>query len=109
MSELVVLIQTVTVIKELYIDGSFVTDKSVPGDVDVVAFFDSADFPTFAASPHATHLADRKTVKSKYKVDLLLGPNMRDMIAFFQGLRPELALQLDLPAAHKKGILRVSL
>lgn len=109
LSELVVLVRAAIVIRELYIDGSFITSKAVPGDVDVVAMFQPSDFLAFATSPHATLLVNRGAVKSKYKVDLLLGPNMGGMVTFFQGLRPERALELRVSATHKKGILRVRL
>jgi hypothetical protein len=71
--------------------------------------FQPSDFLAFAMSPHATLLVNRDAVKSKYKVDLLLGPNMAGMVTFFQGLRPERALELGVPATHRKGILRVRL
>lgn len=109
LGDLAAVIRTATVIKELYVDGSFATNKPVPGDVDVVALFHSSDFLTFAMSPHATRLSDRKAIKDKYRVDLLLGPDKVSMVSFFQGLRPERALELGVPAAHRKGILRVRL
>lgn len=92
------------------IDGSYVTDKPVPGDVDVVVDISSciqADQLLWfeAWNDHHVH------VKDTYLVDFypfVIGQG-NDFSAFFQYVRVEEALQRGIAPTVRKGILRVSI
>ncbi len=105
------LIRPLPELDRIYIDGSFVTDKQHPKDVDIII-----EYPDAATRIRSIQnnecLRTRDHIKNVYKVDVLSclaisqGPDMRD---FFQLLRPEDAARRGLPAGTRKGILRISL
>jgi hypothetical protein len=100
--------------RSLYIDGSFVTDKEAPGDIDAVLEIPRHDFPKLLAHPNALALVDASSVKSTYEVHLFFQPPPpvpagADMTEFFQHLRPEEAISRRLNALRRRGILRVLL
>ncbi len=91
----------------LYIDGSYITAKDRPGDVDVVVVL--PEDPLRAAAFLRAY--DRAEIKRKYHVDCLKqtsGPG-GDFKDLFQRLRLEVALDLGLGPDFRKGILRVPL
>jgi hypothetical protein len=95
----------------IYVDGSFVTDKTHPKDVDIIIEYpDGATQIRLNATYWFLRLRDR--VWHRYMVDVLdtianePSPNMTE---FFQLLRPEEAIQRGLPAGSQKGILRIAL
>jgi hypothetical protein len=97
----------------VYFDGSFVTDKVLPNDVDIVLeFADAAALRKVAVANLV--LFNRHDVKTNFKVDLLfrfepLPPGQPDLREFFQYLRPQETVDRGVPAGTKKGILKVSL
>lgn len=98
----------------LYVDGSFVTDKPSPGDIDAVLELPRAALPRLLAHPDRLTLIDTAAVKAAYEVHLFFQPEAPptpdpDMAKFFQHLRPEEALVRRLPADTTRGILRVAL
>lgn len=105
------LITPLSELDKIYIDGSFVTDKQHPKDVDIII-----EYPDAATRIRLIRnnecLRTRAHIKDVYKVDVLTGlanapgPDMRD---FFELLRPEEAAGKGLPAGTRKGILRISL
>lgn len=111
LDRLIDLLRSIGIFKEIYLDGSFVTDKPAPGDVDAVAVMnsDTADLPVFAAHPSAFLLADDKRVQRDYKVQLFLGPRGAGLLSFFQGLKAADALLRGVAPTQKKGILKVIL
>jgi len=107
------LLQSVSEIDLIYVDGGFVTDNELPKDIDVVVEY--PDMTTFLRL-RVIHrfLEDRAYVKDTYKVDMLpcltqLPAGANDLREYFQYVRPEDALKRGLPAGAKKGILRVSI
>lgn len=109
LEQVVAMLRSVGVFKEIYVDGSFVTDKVEPGDVDVCAPMDDADFPVFAMHPHALKLADDQLMKNTHKVQLFLGPRGVTLIQFFKGLKARDALLRGVAPSTKRGILKVIL
>jgi hypothetical protein len=90
------------------IDGSYVTDKPLPGDVDVVVDItgcsqvDQAVWVTAWAQHHAY-------AKDAFLVDFYpfaIGEGS-DFSAYFQYVRVEEALQRGIPPTVRKGILKV--
>ena len=110
----IVVIQEVNLV---YVDGSFTTDKESfadnnepPNDVDIVLEF--ADFQTLnLLVVKFPELLNRNHVKQNYNVDLLFWTEgvQNDLREFFQYLRPEEAMNRNVPAGTRKGILRISL
>lgn len=94
----------------LLIDGSYVTDKVAPNDVDVVVDLTGQPEPCqlewFSAYRHF-----HSYVKDTYMVDFypfVVGQGS-DFSAFFQYVRVDEALQRGLSPTDLKGILRVPL
>jgi hypothetical protein len=93
----------------IYMDGSFTSDKTAPGDIDVVV--ELADQPpevVFKALDIFSHRRER--LFEEYQVDFWLRhpilPN--DLLAFFTYVDPEDAVDRNTPPNHRKGLLRVS-
>jgi hypothetical protein len=93
----------VGLIAELVVDGSFVTGKPEPNDVDLVIALDpgidlGADFP-----PYQYNLISKRMVKRLYGFDLLVAVAgtaiHRDYVEFFQQVRGQ--------PGRRKGVLRV--
>jgi hypothetical protein len=95
----------------LFVDGSFVTDKPQPGDVDSVLWF--ADAAPVLRHPDILALTDLEGMKKRFEVHLFLEPSgtapSDSMTDFFQHLRPADALERRLPPQQRKGILKVFL
>lgn len=97
----------------VYVDGSFITDKQSPRDVDIVV--EIADIATlFRILGTHPNLYDQAYIKSAFLVDLWFSflqmptgtPDLRE---FFQYVRPEDAVARGAAVGSKKGILRISL
>jgi hypothetical protein len=94
----------------ILIDGSFVTDKPLPSDVDIVI-----DVTTCDAAGQQTWMdawaANADNIKAQHGVDFypfVIG-NGNDFSAFFQYVRVDEALRRGIPPTVRKGILRVQL
>jgi hypothetical protein len=95
-----------------YVDGSFVTDKPEPNDVDVLL-----ELP--APKPGVLHAFEPKLfhqdyVHRKYKVHLWFHfpgtlPGQNDFRLFFQYIRPREAAMRKLKSVDRKGILRIEI
>jgi hypothetical protein len=92
----------------ILIDGSYVTDKVLPSDVDVIV-------DTTQCTAHGQNLwvqawADQcEFAKATFSVDfypIVVGVG-NDFAAFFQYVRVEEALRRGIPPAVRKGILKV--
>ncbi|HRE72288.1 MAG TPA: hypothetical protein PLC14_17405 [Accumulibacter sp.] len=92
----------------LLVDGSFVRDKSLPADVDVVLDL-SAEAPAQAISLALSLRFRHDEIKLTYNVDVWtrhpLIPN--DLVQFFQYLGDKAAAELCIDCKHLKGILRI--
>lgn len=91
----------------LFIDGSYVRNKPVPADVDVV--LDLSAHPWDSMLPAVSLFLDRKRLKTEYAVDFWLRHPMmpNDLCAFFEYVGDKAAADLGLAAQWPKGILRI--
>lgn len=109
----VALVRGFNLMSALVVDGSFVTSKPVPGDVDVVLLMPRANLGRLLLHPNALQLS-KSAVKAAYEVHLFTQqvepmPPDADMTLFFQRLRTETALLIRSPIGARKGILKVDL
>jgi hypothetical protein len=93
-------------IKGVYVDGSFITSKAVPRDVDLVVVHDIDDFEELDAHPQAEYLHEDRALEL-YKFDLFVECDEDTMVRFFQKVSTEYALEHGLAPNHPKGIIRV--
>jgi len=96
-----------TLIKAIFVDGSFVTSKPVPGDIDLVVVHDEGDFLALDEHPNAEFLYEDRAY-GLYKFDLFVEFDAETMVRTFQKVSTEFALENGLAAGHPKGILRVT-
>jgi hypothetical protein len=101
-------LQTMPPIHSLIVDGSFVTDKAMPGDIDAVAMIGNLTDQhqrewVRSWQPHHGRL------KNENRVDLYPTAAGRgnDFSAYFQYLRPEEALERGAPLGMRKGLVRL--
>jgi hypothetical protein len=98
-----------------YVDGSFTTDKAVPGDVDVVLEISRPGLAGLLLLPGALQILDTGAIKATYEVDLHIdhpqqaGQGPPFMVQFFQTMRIAELLARRLPSSHRRGILKVDL
>lgn len=91
----------------IYIDGSFVTDKVHPNDIDVVLDLTAADDATKWRGL-SFWSAERMRIKSQYNVDFWPNlPGENDFCAFFQYVGVKTAKYKGLGSRERKGILRL--
>jgi hypothetical protein len=105
------LIRPVRCFKFIYVDGSFVTNKESPGDIDVVLELPVPDRST-AIRLKNMKLSNQLYVYEKFGIHVFIYPEGflgNDLRAFFQYLRPEEALTRGLQPGTTKVILRVAL
>ena len=90
----------------IYIDGSFVTDKADPCDIDVVLDLrNSNDVRQFEG--FLFMLRHRVSLHDRYKVDFLVSvAGENNFVQYFQYVGPKVAHK-GIPAKASKGILRV--
>lgn len=102
-------LSTMPPIECLIVDGSFVTNKERPGDIDVVAMITNLTERNQREWVRAWE-PQRAMIKQNHRVDLyptVLGRG-NNFSAYFQYLRPEEALERGAPLGVLKGILRVA-
>ncbi len=101
---------TMPPIESLILDGSFVTDKEKPGDIDAVAMITNLTERNQREWVRSWE-PQRAMIKEQYHVDLyptVIGHG-NNFAAYFQYLRPEEALERGAPLGVLKGILRMPL
>jgi predicted nucleotidyltransferase len=96
-----------SLIKGIFVDGSFVTDKPVPSDVDIVVVHDEDDFDALDDHVNREFLFQDRALE-RYKFDLFVECDEVTMVRFFQKVSTDFALGHGLPARHPKGIIRVT-
>ncbi len=105
-------VATILEVNVMYVDGSYVTDKKLPGDIDVVLEFTNVA-ALMSARDYAPHLFSHKNVKTTFNIDLftfeIMPAGRPDFREFFQLLRPQEAIDRGVPVGTKKGILKVSI
>ncbi|MCK7581065.1 MAG: hypothetical protein MZV65_39675 [Chromatiales bacterium] len=92
----------------IYIDGSFVRNKWLPSDIDIV--LELSDIQDVSALGMATLLCIRReSMRRDYNLDIWARhPDLpRDLTAYFQYIGTKAEAELRLPAKHPKGILRI--
>ena len=91
----------------VYVDGSFVTDKETPDDVDVVLDMRRAsEDRQFSAFRSWRQGRDR--FRRVYSIDFWINlPGENDFSDFFQYLGVKTARYKGLDSAYRKGILRL--
>jgi hypothetical protein len=99
LSEFVDLVQALCLFEALFVDGSFVTDKPQPGDIDSVLWF---PYPArVLGHPDVLALTDLESIKRRFEIHLFLEPSgtapADSMTDFFQHLRTADALERRVP------------
>jgi hypothetical protein len=96
------------VFTSIVIDGSFVTDKAAPNDIDAVLILPGAKLKGLMG--HADYLKlDNPEVKAKFAIDLFIEPGLDGMAIFFQKLKTEDALQRGVGPRQRRGVVEVTL
>ena len=87
----------------LIVDGSFVTDKTEPNDVDLVLILPADHDFTATLRPFEYNALSRRRVFKRYAFDVLVArensPELLEYVEFFQQIRGE--------TDRRKGLLRV--
>lgn len=91
------------------VDGSFVTDKAAPGDIDVVLVIPRRRIKQLLVHPRFTQISDGRRIQRTYEVHLFIQPPPSGMADFFQSLRPDEALRRNVRIDQRRGILEVAL
>lgn len=93
---------------EILIDGSFVTDKAVPGDIDVAVDITHCPIPAQGQWLLAFH-QQHAQIKQQFRTDFYPFSNLwgNNFGAFFQYVRMDEALARGAPNGAHKGILRL--
>lgn len=106
-------LKSIPEIDVIYIDGSFTTDRELPGDVDIIVELPS---PTIHAQilQRARQMLERGFVKQFFYTDLLFAyePNpiaASDIRDTFKGIKVKDALEKGIPKETKKGLLKMRL
>ena len=96
---------------DLVLDGSFVTDKTEPGDIDAV-LRTKADYWTAVvplASSANAWLTEPERMKALHGVYAVIEDAGGSMVDFYASMRPEEALSRGLAANARRGLVRVTL
>lgn len=95
----------VSAVLALIIDGSFVTDKAEPGDIDLIAIVSAALLEERSLSPQVYNVLSKRRVKKKFDFDLFVvrdgSEELQKQVEFFSQVRGRSGAQ--------KGLLRVDL
>lgn len=103
------LLTEVGVFKGIFIDGSFVTDKPVPGDIDVIVDVDVPGMIKLLAHSLKDQIVDASAVKHAYGLHLFFAPQAPTLLNYFQHLRVDEAILRKAPPSQMRGIVRVTL
>lgn len=92
----------------IVIDGSFVTDKPAPSDIDAVLILPAPELKRLTGHPDYFRLENTQ-VKERFTVDLFIDPDLDGMARFFQQLKTEDALLRGVSPRHRRGVVEVAL
>jgi hypothetical protein len=96
-------------VKFIVVDGSFVTSKAAPGDIDVIVVVDPAIFTKDQWTPDEYNVLSSKRLKRRYKFDVLVageGSGSYDsQLRFFSRVKDGSGSTDD----QEKGVVRLSL
>src|SRR5258705_81832 len=95
----------VGLVRALIVDGSFVTEKHDPNDIDLIVVVAPEHDFTSDITPRAYSVMSKKSVRRRFGFDLLVARENsvehNDWVEFFQ--------QVRLEPGRRKGILRLRL
>jgi hypothetical protein len=109
LDEFLKLVRSFRLFTSLFVDGSFVTDKAEPGDIDAVLVLPRAELPRLLQHARLAKIVDSVHIKRTFEVDLFVQPSSQGMVDFFQSLRPDEAIRRGVPPTVRRGILEVAL
>lgn len=93
----------------LFVDGSFVTNKAAPGDIDVavdITACSDADQNEWLVAYHRDHARLKREFRTDF-YPVIVGVG-HDFTAFFQYVRVDEAFARGAPDGTRKGILRLA-
>jgi hypothetical protein len=100
-----------SIVVALVIDGSYVTRKNEPGDIDVVVVLRSDFDPTQPLLPFQYDLQSKRRLKEKYRFDARAAVDgsmaYNEWVEFFSRIRPDDPDQAT--PRTRKGLLRIEL
>jgi Family of unknown function (DUF6932) len=92
-------------LEEIYVDGSFVSDKETPSDIDLILTLKRGHDFTATLSPFDYGVLSSRRVKARFKFDVAVFPHgslaLEGYVNFFQDVK-------GMPG-ERKGILRLRL
>jgi len=92
-------------VKEVFVDGSFVTAANRPSDVDLILVLRSNHDFSATLSPFDYSVLSRRRVRAKFKFDILIAPAestaLSQYVTYFQQVK-------GMPG-QRKGIVRLTL
>jgi hypothetical protein len=92
-------------VRALVIDGSFVTDKDEPGDIDLVVVLSRDLLAEPSPGPHVYNVISKRRVRKRFDFDLFVARDeseeLRKQIEFFSQVKGRTDM--------RKGLLRVDL
>ncbi|HKV38318.1 MAG TPA: hypothetical protein VJX67_03830 [Blastocatellia bacterium] len=95
----------------IVVDGSYVTSKSNPGDIDLILVLKTTLDPALEMVPSEYNVLSKRMVKKRYGFDVLSAADgsqaYRDLLEFFSNVRPDDPEQAT--NRRKKGLLKVEL
>lgn len=94
----------------VFVDGSFVRNKDLPEDIDVVVDVTNETDSSKVGSAILLWILHQRRLKDQYKVDFWVKhPSLpNDLVKFFQYAGTKACAELSLDAGHRKGILRIA-
>lgn len=97
---------------DLVVDGSYVTDKEAPGDIDAVLRTQNEYWSVVVPlerDPVNSWLAEPDEAKRRHGVYVLIEDAGGIMVEFYASLKPEEALERGLAPGVQRGLVRVPL
>lgn len=98
-------LRSAAIIRAIIVDGSFVTSKEAPNDIDLLLVLPTGHDFAADLSPAQYRVVDRRRVKRVYKLDIFVVEEASADYAALTGLFHRVRLQPE----SVKGILRVEL
>ena len=92
----------------IVIDGSYVTDKEIPGDVELTLDLKKASDPQKENDIMIFYIRQHVRIKRDYRVDFYPSlPGNSDFTLFFQYVGDTTAAAKQMRSTDKKGVLRI--
>ena len=96
-----------TVIPPVVLDGSYVTDKNHPSNINLV--LELSNLPDDQQWAGQMLYQQRPELLQRYQIEMLPAINSltQDFVDLLQTLRPQVAIEKGLHHSHRKGVLRL--